>query len=72
MDVLENISIENKINKLPLAERKRFNEEFRGILEFRDLAYRFGIKGKDFIDPSDEQIRLAKEKLYAQMYEQNI
>jgi hypothetical protein len=72
MDVQRNISIDNKINNLPLAERKKFNESFIGVLEFRDLSYMFGIKGEDFIDPPEEQRILAKEKLYNQMYEQNI
>jgi hypothetical protein len=76
MDLQNSIStkksnILSKINWLSPDNRKKFDEKLLGILEFNDLAIRYGIKKEDFSTLPEDQVQTVKEKLYREMFGKN-
>ncbi len=59
-------NIEDKINKLSPEQRKIYNEELRGICEFKDNCVIYG--AKDSINLPKEDYNTIKQNLYTEMF----
>ena len=60
-------SLQDKINKLSLEQRKIYNEELRGIYEFKDNCIIYG--AKDPVNLPETDLLIIKENLYREMFE---
>jgi hypothetical protein len=65
---LYNKSIDKKIDNLSNDKQATYYDKLLGILEFRDLAVKYGVNEEDFADLPEDQMQLVKQRLYNEMF----
>lgn len=61
----------DKLNALPIEERKMFSKELNLILNDRTSAAMYGIIGEDYNKLPLEKVEEVEEKLYHNLFESN-